>query len=500
MPERRLLLRVVALAAAIGIAAELLVDGHAAGINFPLVVTLVIVSALAVRPRGRVFDWWDAWLPVAAVVVAGFVAIRDDPALVFFDVAGAVALAGASVAAFAGASVTRATLVLGLSIAAQVAAAAVVGAVSVARRLRVVVPARRVIAGVAPRVAPVARGLAIALPIAAVFALLFSAADPIFASLGSRLFGWTFDLGEVPYRVAFVAVTAWVGAGLLGLVATGDVQREARSLGAAAAAPPLVTIGVVEALTVVVALDVLFGAFVALQLAYLFGGLDTLAASGLAYSTYARRGFFELLAVGVLTGLLVTGVEAVVSSRPRSYVVALLVLVALTGVVVVSSFLRLRLYQDAYGWTELRFYVLASIVFLGLSFAAAALLIVTNNSRWLLNVVAGLGVAVFVAINLVAPQAFVTQQNLARAIDPSLVPPDGEATLDTTYLASLGADSVPALVDALPRVSEDDRARIDRILRDYAVRLRVETQAEDLVAWNLARARARDSLVAAGIR
>ena len=116
-----------------------------------------------------------------------------------------------------------------------------------------------------------------------------------------------------------------------------------------------------------IVLDVLFAAFVALQVAYLFGGLDTLAAIALTYAEYARRGFFELVAVVVLVGALVLGLEAVVAHRSRAYVVAILALVALTAVVLASSFLRLRLYQDAYGWTELRFYVLAAIGFLAIT-------------------------------------------------------------------------------------------------------------------------------------
>src|SRR4029079_13270344 len=60
----------------------------------------------------------------------------------------------------------------------------------------------------------------------------------------------------------------------------------------AAAAPRL---GTVEALTVLVAIDALFALFVGLQLAYLFGGLDTMAAGGITYASYARRGLFSLV-------------------------------------------------------------------------------------------------------------------------------------------------------------------------------------------------------------
>ena len=51
--------------------------------------------------------------------------------------------------------------------------------------------------------------------------------------------------------------------------------------------------------------DALFAAFVTIQAAYLFGGRDTLARSGMTYAEYARRGFFELVAVAVLTLALV---------------------------------------------------------------------------------------------------------------------------------------------------------------------------------------------------
>ena len=52
---------------------------------------------------------------------------------------------------------------------------------------------------------------------------------------------------------------------------------------------------------------------------YLFGGLDTVAATGLGYAQYARRGFFELVAVAALAGVLVLGLESLVPDRRRAY-------------------------------------------------------------------------------------------------------------------------------------------------------------------------------------
>jgi hypothetical protein len=238
----------------------------------------------------------------------------------------------------------------------------------------------------------------------------------------------------------------------------------------------------------------LFGVFAGLQVAYLFGGLDTISAIGLTYAEYARRGFFELLLVGFLAGAVVAGLEATAGERPRRFVVPLLVLVALTGIVIVSSLVRLRFYQEAYGWTELRFWVLASIGFLAVAFAAAGFLVATARSRWLPHAVAAAGVATLLVINLVGPQAFVTDRNLERALDASLIPPDGEPVLDAAYLGSLDADAVPALVAAVPRLAPDVRRAVVRDLERFRSRLERDAPAGDLAGWNLARERAREAL------
>ena len=135
--------------------------------------------------------------------------------------------------------------------------------------------------------------------------------------------------------------------------------------------------------TTLLAVDALFVFFVALQIAYLFGGIDTLNATGLTYSSYARRGFFELIAVAVLAGSLLFAVELVVSKRTRFYVGAALTLALATLVIVVSAAYRMQLYQLAYGWTEQRFYALAGIAWLGAGGACAAVLVGRDATRWL---------------------------------------------------------------------------------------------------------------------
>jgi hypothetical protein len=250
----------------------------------------------------------------------------------------------------------------------------------------------------------------------------------------------------------------------------------------------------VEATTIVMVVDVLFATFVGLQLAYLFGGLDTLALTGLTYAEYARRGFFDLVIVAVLAGTLVVTLDLAVRRRTRLHLACSLILLGLTAVVLVSAFLRLRLYQDAYGWTELRFVVITAIGWLAVALGIAGALLATRRTRWILHALGILTLVTVGGMNAVGPQAFVAQRNLDRAIDPGLVPPDGRTGLDADYLDELGDEAVVAIVDAWNRIGPEERLALEPALRERGRRLAQDPDLQGWPAWNLTRDRARAAL------
>lgn len=499
-------IRILALAAAIGLISQSVLIGNVFGINLPLLSLALLAAAVALRPSGRAIDPLDLWLPAAAIAVTAGIAIRSDPFLVFLDICAGCLLLGAAVAAIGGAAVTR------RSAAAVLELALIVLGWTAAGILRVTIAAGRAPVGDEPprriptRVAPVARGLLIAIPILFVFAGLFSSADAVFARLTDRLFSWQVDLGELPFRLAVAFVIGWVVAGLLAVASgslAGGVPREPlpQSLGAAAAAdtriagqgaPPL-RLGTTEAATILIAVDVLFALFVVLQVAYLFGGLDTLAATGIPYAQYARSGFFQLVQVAVLAGALLVTVHGLAARRTAPLVAAGLALGGLTAVVLASALLRLRIYQDAYGWTELRFYVLATIVWLAIGIVLTIALLARDRMRWLLHGLAMSAVAVLIAVNVVGPARLIAEQNVARLLDPSLVPADGRTGLDLRYARLLGDDAVPALVGAAPALSGSARADLLAILEERKQALS-DASIAGWPSWNLGRDRAREAL------
>ena len=486
------LLLILALCA--GVVGDLLLDGPAPGINVFLMTAIVLGLGWVVRRPGRAPDPIDAWLPIVALTLALSIAVRADPFVWLLDLIGAAAFTGASLAAFSGLAVTRRSISVIVMIAFSVTAKVIVGLVEVLGAARP--PARQT-----PRAIPswggaLLRGLFLAVPLVVILAVLFASADPIFQRDMDALLGLRIDLGDLPGRVLVIIGLTWLVAGLLMVAAEGLPAVEGASLGAAAPArvASVRILGTTEALVVLVGVDLIVGLFVGLQLAYLFGGLDTLAAAGMTYSSYARRGYFELVAAAALSGGILVALEYTVIARSRAYLVLASGLIALTLLVLASAALRLQLYQDAYGWTELRLYVAVSIAALAATLATMAAFLLSDRTRWLGHAMAVIGVVALIGLNVLAPPAFVAERNLERVIDPSLVPPGGHASLDADYLGVLPDDAIPAIVAALPRLPAHDAVDVRRLLLARRAELRSDPGLQSPFAWNLGRERARAAL------
>jgi hypothetical protein len=493
--DRSVARRLLAAGLLIGVLAESVLDGPAYGLNILVVTAGTLGAGWLLRRQGRRPDPLDAWLPITALTLAAFVAVRGDPFLAVVDTMGTLAFAGAAMVAFSGLSVTRRSASVVALMAAMTLEATAVGTARVIRTVRPTASLRsmRVRSGVAP----VLRGVALAAPLAVIFAILFASADPIFGRAMSDVVGWRLDLGDLPGRMLFVVAWGWFAAGLLSVSAVGIPEVSRASLGAAARTGvriPAGRLGGAEALVVLVVVDVVVGLFVALQIAYLFGGQDTLIAAGMTYSDYARRGFFELVAAACLAGGVVVVIEAAVAERRRPYLVALLGLLGLTTIVLVSAGLRLRLYQDAYGWTELRLYVLTAIIVLAAALALMTGLALAARMHWLGHGLAVIGVVALVALNIVAPAAYVAARNVERLIQPALVAPGGHAGLDASYLGVLPDDAVPVLVNALPALPAPERDAVHALLAERKRELAGDPAGASPAAWNLGREKAKASL------
>ena len=480
--------QVVLTGIAIGLVGQLLFYDVELGINAAIFTTLLLVAGWLLRRPLRRPMLRDLWLAPAAVVFAGFAAVRADPNLVALDLLAAVTLAAAALATFGGSAVVarpfRSLVELGVGTAGWAAGGALAATSAARRRL----PAAGFELGRARLGLPILRGLLIAVPVVVVFVSLFAAADAIFARMLENLVRVDLEVGDLAGRLLLAAFMGWIAIGGLALAASRG------GIPATAERPAGWRLGNTEALTVLLAVDATFIGFVALQGAYLFGGLDTMQAVGMTYSDYARRGFFELVTVAALANALVVAIDRLIARRSMELLVASIGLVVLTGAVLASAALRLRLYQEAYGWTELRLYVIATMFVLGLSLTALVVALATDRVRRIWHVVVAAALVVGLGMNLIGPVRFITEQNVARLIDPALVPETGSSGLDAYYLASLGDDAVPGLVQALALLDGDEGEHLRSELRFRLRALREDPARNAWQAWNAGRHEARAAL------
>ena len=344
---------------------------------------------------------------------------------------------------------------------------------------------------------PYLRGLALLLPILVILTALLAAADPIFEARVQNLFeGFRFEnLGETLFRVFYIGVLAYI---LLGAIYFALVESEKISTSDWKDSAPKPFLGSIEATMVLVGINLLFLVFVFLQFNYLFGGGENISETGFTYAEYARRGFFELLAValislGLFYGLSVFTKRETKAQKMRFSILGVF-LVALVGIILVSAYTRLRLYELAYGFTSLRTLAHIAMIFVGILLTVAAALEITQQmERAALILIIAL-FAFGLTVNLLNIDAFIVQQNVARVLDPT--PETVDTPLDTGYLFSLSDDAVPALMDTFiapntPTSLTDD---IGGVLSCRLATL--DTDRDDpWTSYHFSRARARDLIL-----
>ena len=419
---------------AVGVAAvltDLAVRSGVAGLAGSLLVVAVVAGVLA---SGRVAGVEAAWVVGAAAPFGVLLSVRTSPWLLPLDI---VAIGGLLLL---GTSLAGGGRLFDLPIPGLAARALHAAFHGLAAPAFVAAPLGR------RRPTAVLLGVALALPLLVVLGLLLASADAVFAGF----FRWWGSPETVIVHAVLLGVGAWGMAGLLRL-----------SSAEPAPAPPDLPyrLGHVEATVAVGSLVALFTAFAVAQVVAVAGGarhvLDT---AGLTYAEYARQGFFQLLAVAAITVVALVGLRAVTDlSDPvhrRVFTVLGEVAIALTLVILAVALRRLGLYQQAYGLTMLRLvsFVFAVWISLVLVLAGLALAGLWRQRAWFVGAALVAGLVLLLGLNVVNPEAIVVRHNVERATQGK--------PIDPAYLAELSDDAVPALVRALPRLPEAERAAV----------------------------------------
>lgn len=411
---------------------------------------------------------WPLCFGVLAIALVALTAVRAAPWVATIDLLAALALGSLAVSGTAG----WLGLLRGI-VAVPAAAVRALPWLAVAVLRQPPDPEAETAAG--SRVSRSAlRGIGVAVGLVAVFGLLFGSADAAFATLAGR---------ALPGLDGVLLGRLLIGAAAL-TFATAAALVALRPAASRVAGEPQETRGRprIEWVLPLAALDLLFAAFVIVQLTVLFGGDEhVLRTSGLTYAAYARQGFWQLLVVAALTLVVVALAVRLVPRRLAAdrllFRVLLGGLCGLTLVVLASAVRRLGLYEQAYGLTRLRLSVTATLFWLGAIFLLLLVAGSMRRSPWLPAVAVTVTGLALVAFTLADPDARIAESGVHRAQQGKPV--------DTGYLSTLSADAVPALA----RMRDHDLrgCSLGPLVR-LADRQR---QTDGWADWNLARSRAQ---------
>jgi hypothetical protein len=280
----------------------------------------------------------------------------------------------------------------------------------------------------------VAIGMLISIPVLLVVMKLLMSADTEFERLVGGIPDWFLVIdGESVARLVIIlfctcAFFAYMQVLLKKHIKVVEHQKEFQ----------LGQLDAVIAITVLAIINIVYILFTIVQFKYFFSG--TLQGN-FTYAEYARKGFFELLFVTLINLFILvfvlTFVNWAIGSVKRLMQIMLTVLILASSVMLCSAFLRLGLYEDAYGFTITRVLAHSFMIFLTVIFAYTLVKIwIGKLSLFHFYFISFL--LYYTAISSINIDSIVVKENIARY--------ETSGKIDVQYLDSMSYTGINGLI------------------------------------------------------
>jgi|GEM_PF-809676 len=241
-------------------------------------------------------------------------------------------------------------------------------------------------------------GICLAIPIGGVIFILMLSGDQVFFALTMNLLeNIEFNFVRFLWRIVVVFIAALYFMGFLHKAKYMETDFKEIKAG---------NIDQIISVSFLSVLNVLFVVFCYIQLAFLFtGGINTLP-PGVVYAEYAREGFFQLLFITIINFSVLIFFVKYFGAINKIVRFMLLLLVIFTGILIASSFYRMNLYIDVFGYTPLRMMVVTFLAMESVFLLATAYALFKPNFN-IIRFYLVVGLVFFVVAN-VTSTAFVS--------------------------------------------------------------------------------------------
>ena len=221
--------------------------------------------------------------------------------------------------------------------------------------------------------------------------------------------------------------------------------------------------------TVLTVLNIVYLLFTIVQFTYLFTklGVD----GSFNYAEYARRGFFQLMIVTIINFAIILLTNA--NKRETSKAVNIytkimnLFLIIFTVIMICSSFLRMYLYEQEFGYTCLRlmvYFILATELVLAVPTIAY---VFTKKVKLLKSYVVIIAI-MYALINFANVDKTIARKNVDKYIaDSKLSVIKERSKTDFNYLKKLSIDAIPDIIRLYDNTDDESlKARIKTYLNN----------------------------------
>lgn len=318
----------------------------------------------------------------------------------------------------------------------------------------------------------------IVLPIVIIVIALLSSADMIFGDLFDKIFGRIIDFivdvvldDFIGRLITFIIIFFLIGVSMMYILFEYPKKKEEKKIKENK---------IKDVLTFKILVSVLNIIYVIFDIIQIKSLMLHSVASNINYAEYARQGFFELMVVSIINIaviLISKKYESKDNKKEYKFInIMNVVMVFLTIIIIISSFMRMNLYEAAYGYTTLRLLVYITLMTETVLMIPTIMYILNSNINifkcYLVIIMSSYIIANFINIDYIVARRNVNRYYMNEKID-------------FDYLRNYGYDNIPILIELYNRT--DDYELKGEIKEYLEIMARDEEEKESIFEFNIAR-------------
>lgn len=312
-------------------------------------------------------------------------------------------------------------------------------------------------------------GILVSIPILIIILMLLSSADTIFASGINQITHTIFnligqiELGDIFYRILLIAlITIYIMAFVYNIYDMQEEQNE-NNYENNQRFDNKIRVDSIVSNTILTILNFVYLIFCYIQIVNLFIGYSNL--QEYEYANYARQGFFQLMVVSLINLIIIlvtTHNKNETTEKQKRYSQIMNIMLAIfTVIILISSFMRMNLYEQAFGYTFLRLMVYFILITEAILIIPTVMYIFNNRIK-LLKIYSIIILTMYIIVNYSNINGMIVNKNISLYLENEEI---SAKEIDFDYLRTTGIDGAVEMTKWLDKV--EGELQIDIIGQIY---------------------------------